>query len=102
MLFAAQEDRQNFARVFHGVIEIYDLNSGAKTISSHIGQSRRAINEQDNLRGQRKTAPDRLLAQHRAELVDGAKGGDIGGGLVVANRVPLFILFVPSEVLPIV
>lgn len=97
MLLAPQPCHQNFAGVFQGVVEIDNLNGGAKAISPHVGQSHRSINEQDDLQGQRQTAADGLLSQQRTKFINGAKRGNIGGRVVVANRVTFFIPFVLRE-----
>ena len=93
MFFAAEQCHQDFAGVLQGVIEIHDLDRRAKTKPSHIGQSVGSIDEENDLHGQGQASTDSLLPQQRTKLFNRTKGGYIGGRVVIAHRVALFIPF---------
>jgi hypothetical protein len=97
MLFAGQNSQQDFSGMLQGVIEIHNLDGAGKTKPPHVGQANGSVDEQHHLGGQGQASTDGLLPQQRTELIDGSKGGHIGGRFVVAHGMTLFVAGVLGE-----
>src|SRR6266849_411298 len=82
------------------VPKINDLDSILKIQAAHVLQTGGPIDEQDHFLGLAHAAPDRLLSQHGAKVLQRTHTGNIGGGLVIAHRPALLITLMLSEGAP--
>ena len=93
MFLAAQQRLEHVARVLQGMIEVHNLNGRPEAIFSHLGQTRRAVQQQHHLSGQAQPTADGFPTQQGAKLLDRTKGRYVGGRIVVAQRMALLVGF---------
>ena len=86
--------------VLQGVIEVHDLQAVLEAEPPHVFQARRPINQHHHLARTAQTAAQGLLAQQRAERVNGLETGNIGRGFMVSHRMALVIGVVLGEHAP--
>src|SRR5436309_8863250 len=63
-------------------------------------QSQSPIDQENDLASRAAAAPTSLPAQEQAQILDGAKGGNIAGRFVIANRMAFRISFVLGKDTP--